>query len=133
MTVLTAIRQERHSAPRLSVIVFAWLSMLVSSCSMSLMPVGLGGDTDGVICVHEHYPDAKPAKLTLDLDCGCDRTTLLSADSPKPFKPMMLAALPISLDMISPELSSEVPGVHPRPPLHESSPPVYLATQRLRI
>ncbi len=45
MTVLTAIRQERHSTPRLSVIVFAWLSMLVSSCSMSLMPVGLGGDT----------------------------------------------------------------------------------------
>jgi hypothetical protein len=100
---------------------------------MSLMPVGLGGDSVTIIAVHDQCPDDLPAKLTLDLDCGCDRTTLLSADSPKPFKPMMLAALPISLDMISPELSSEVPGVHPRPPLHESSPPVYLATQRLRI
>jgi hypothetical protein len=133
MTVLTAIRQERHSAPKLSVIVFAWLSMLVSPCSMSLMPVGLGGDSVAIIAVHDQCPDDLPAKLTFDLDCGCDRTTLLSADSLKPFKLMLLAALPISLDLISPELSTGAPGVHPRPPLHESSPPVYLVTQRFRI
>lgn len=97
------------------------------------MPVGQGGDSAAVIAVHEHCPDDQPAKLTLDLDCGCNQTKVLSADSLKSFKLMVLAALPISLDISSPELSKDTLAVHPRPPLQESSPPVYLVTQRFRI
>ncbi len=135
MTILAAIRRNRRSAILLSVAVFAWLSVLVTPCAMGFLSDTPSTETVTVIGAHAGCNNAKLTKPMADSNCCCNLTTVVSGDAPQLVKLVMLIALPLVLvfDLFIPTLSNAVSIDLQRSSLHETSPPVYLATQRLRI
>ncbi len=133
MSLLDNIRRKRSSASTLAVILFAWLSVLVTPCAMAFLPDTTSSESVTVIEVHDHCANAGSPQPMDRANCCCNLTALVSSDAPQQDKLVTLVALPIDFAPFKPLLLSAVLVAPQRSPLHATSPPVYLATQRLRI
>ncbi len=132
MTILASIRRNRRSAPLLSAAVFAWFTVLVTPCAMAYFPGTSSSET--VVVVHADCSSVEPTKSMTDSDCCCNLTAMVSSDVPQLANLVTLMAPPIVFDLLfNPTLSNQVSVDLQTPLLHETSPPIYLATQRLRI
>lgn len=69
----------------------------------------------------------------MDSDCCCDPAAVVGADAPQLPKPIPLIAPSIDVDLLTPMLARGVGHRLQMPAMRQTSPPVYLATQRLRI
>lgn len=133
MTLLANIRRKRSSASTLGVVLFAWLGVLAAPCAMAFWPDASSSESVTVIEVHDHCTNAGSTQPMTSANCCCNLSALVSGDTPQLAKLVTLVALPIDFDPLKPMLLSAVLVVPQRSPLHATSPPVYLATQRLRI
>ena len=133
MTVLSAIKHKRISAAMLSVVVFAWLSVIATPCAMTAVSEVLGRVELSCLDFADSCPGVNPAQSIANSDCCCLLTALVRVDAPKLPKVAMLIVVPAHLAVIDPAIVS-VPKLEPgRLSADKSFPPVYLATQRLRI
>ncbi|MFQ6004175.1 MAG: hypothetical protein ACE5OQ_01615 [Woeseia sp.] len=130
MNSLAAVRHRHRSVIVLGVALYAWLA---TPCAVAVVSGAPASETRSGVGIHDHCPNSKLMIAVPDTDCCCDLSAVLSGESPELFTPVILTALPIDRDPFNPTLSDVVPGYRQKPPLHETSPPVYLATQRLRI
>ncbi len=133
MNALAAIRHKHHSVTVLSVALFAWLGVLATSCAMIIVSEAPTSEMSSGIGIHDDRSNSKPTMSMADWKYCRDRSAALSGESPELLELITLTALPIDPDLFNPILSNEVSGDRQKPPLREASPPVYLATQRLRI
>ena len=133
MTVPSGIKYRRISAVMLSVIVFAWLSVIATPCAMTTVSeaagrVELSGPDFGDSC-----PNAIPAQSIANSECCCLQTALAKVDAPKLPKVTMLTVVSTDLVIIDPGIVSVAKLDSRQLSSDESFLPVYLATQRLRI
>ncbi len=133
MTVLSSIRARQVSAAMLSVILFAWVSVVAAQCGTTAVSyaqgrVELNGRALQYDCAH-----TKSVSSIAGSERCCAPTTVVSGDASK-LPEVTLLCLPsadpgyIHLTIVSdPKLDSEQLSAD------EHFPPVYLTTQRLRI
>ncbi len=132
MTILDAIRRNRRSATLLSLTMFAWLTVLVTPCAMAFFPGTASSET--IVGIHADCSSMEPTQSMTDSDCCCNLTAMVSSDATQLANLVTLMALPIVFDLLfNPTLSHQVSIDLQTPLLHDTSPPVYLTTQRLRI
>lgn len=138
MSLLTEMRGKCHSAVVLSVVVIAWLTVLVTPCAMAFISDAPSNDMPSVLNVHGDCVNDKPSKLMVDSGCCCDLASIASnnANAPQPVKLdtlVSLIALPVYYTDFFKPMFSKGGMVRPPPLLYRTSPPIYLSTQRLRI
>lgn len=131
--IVIGSQHKRRSAISLCIVVFGWLGVLGMPCAMSAVPDTLGGDLVTVIGVHADCPNAEQSKPMFDVDCCCDPVAAIGAGAPELPKPVPLIARSIDIGLFNPTPANEVMLHLQEPPLNETSPPIYLATQRIRI
>lgn len=135
MAVFATIRRRRHSASVLSVALLAWAAILVTPCAMAFS-TGHSDDqmrglnTEQPVGIHADCPSIKTTQALPETDCCCDISDVLSS---APFELPVAAAIVLSLTGESWVHSPDLPTGSQYWLPHKSSPPVYLATQRLRI
>lgn len=89
--------------------------------------------TESLIETHDNCPSAKNDTPMAAEDCCCEVDAVRTNDTPQVFKsiPWVAVTVEIPIDL------RPMPTAHviqsQRPPTHETSPPVYLTTQRFRI
>ncbi len=133
MTVLSDIKNRRISAAMLSVIVVAWLSVVAIPCAMTAVseaPVRV--EASGPVLDYD-CPGVIPLQSTVDSDCCCLLNATVDVDAPKLPKVDMLILVPANPVFIDPAIVNVLMIDHGHPPANDPFPPVYLATQRLRI
>lgn len=135
MTLFSNIRRKRHAAIKLGVIMFAWLIVFISPCALAFHPDGQPLETKGGSEIHEHseHSHDESANPTLLDDCCCEHPDAITADSLNPFKSIALLALPMGQIRVKSLLLSGTQKSNCTLPVHITSPPVLLNTQRLRI
>ena len=90
--------------------------------------------TDEVLVeTHEDCPSAKDdAAMTAD-ECCCEISAIIKPETSQFAKSMVLVAIPITIPFdFKPRVVPQAAG-ESEILLHETSPPVYLTTQRFRI
>ncbi len=134
MNILTTIRRKRSSASTLSVALLAWLGVLMAPCAMASSPDKPANIQSPSVGVHAKCPNETASLQPMaEADCCCDLGALIEAKPSELTKVHPIIALRIG-QSIDPQAQAQ--GVlidSQKPPIHESSPPVYLATQRLRL
>ena len=133
MNVLHAIRQKRRSAPVLSALVVAWLGIVAAPCAMAWNVSALDQTNEVLVETHEDCPSATDvAGMTAD-ECCCEVSEIIKPETSQFAKTIVLVAIPITIPFdFKPRVASQFFDESNRL-LHETSPPVYLATQRFRI
>ncbi len=133
MNVLHAIRQKRRSTPVLGALIVAWLGIVAAPCAMA-WNVSAIDQSDGVLVeTHEDCPSAKDeAAMTAD-ECCCEVSAIIKPETSQFTKTIVLAVIPITIPFDFKPRVVAYPFDERGILLHETSPPVYLATQRFRI
>lgn len=111
----------------------AWLSGLVVPCTEAEAhePIVTNVEVAGG---HDDCHGAHSAATLSDDNCCCDVTTAATgSDLQKLQNITVLYAAPATHDFLKLALFQTVIVQEHGPPLHETSPPVYLTTQRFRI
>jgi len=128
-----AIRLRARQGLLLNVALAAWLGIMLMPCSVlateTVAPEAGGAATLAPDC-HGAHSEATTEKT---LGCDCDLLSVTVGEGPKTQRADLTAAAtptaplaPASLTAVSADRVQPPPSNHP-------SPPVYLATQRLRI
>lgn len=138
MTTIGTIRRKGHTVSMLSVALLAWSAILVTPCAMAFS-AGHSDDqmhglsTEQPVGVHADCPKIKHPQALPEADCCCDLSDVLKNEPRELSKLSAATAIVVSLTgemwVHSPDLP--IGSQYSLP--HKSSPPVYLATQRLRI
>lgn len=131
ITLLATIRHQRRSATVLSMMVLAWVGILVTPCATTFAAAALSPEL--VAAHHGDCPNAHAQTPTSESDCCCDLSVPLTVEKPELPKPSVQPGLAAELDWRSRVLSSEGASRRQSIQRYGTSPPVYLATQRLRI
>ena len=133
MNVLHAIRQKRRSAPVLGALVVAWLGIVAAPCAMAWNVSAIDQTDEVLVETHEDCPSAKDdAAMTAD-ECCCEISAIIKPETSQFAKSMVLVAIPITIPFdFKPRVVPQAAG-ESEILLHETSPPVYLTTQRFRI
>lgn len=113
------------------VVVVALFGLLGGPCAM---PVVGAIPADVVAGVHDNCPNAGGDREMRDDDCCCLVSVAgITADLQPKSSPIWVALPPTPLQPVMPPGIPTAAAAPLRACLHETSPPVYLATRRLRI
>jgi hypothetical protein len=133
LNVLHAIRQKRRSGPVLGALVVAWLGIVAAPCAMAWNVSAIGQTDEVLVETHEDCPSAKDDNAMTADECCCEVSAVIKPETSQFAKTIVLVAIPITIPFdFKPRVvaqSFDALGI----PLHETSPPVYLTTQRFRI
>jgi hypothetical protein len=133
MTVLSGINSKRVFASMLSVVMFAWLSMAAAPCEIALVSQAPGPAEFSSLSLWDDCAHAKSMQSIAGSDCCCSLTTNARVDAPKPLKAAMVILIASDPGFVVPAISVEPTAKPVRSSVDQASPPIYLATQRLRI
>jgi len=127
---------KRRSAIILGMMVSAWLGLLIAPCPMAIVADGPISESVGVKRDHDDCPHARqivaqPKKIYVT-DCCCDPAAVIGANANELVKLVPLLGQSIDVGLFNPRRGNAV-RLDFQVPLHATSPPVYLTTQRLRI
>lgn len=123
-----------------SVLLFALLGLLGGPCGMVFadlskpdVPVVTPGDAS--VGLHDQCPNAGDNRAMDSADCCCVLLVAAGTAESQPQPSVVFwALLPApTIDMPLPAMQQFAGRAPPRACLHQTSPPVYLATRRLRI
>lgn len=126
--------RRRRSLAEAGALVLALLGLLGGPCVMAF---ATGAEVDSPVEVlpvgHDNCPNEE-SDGRADDDCCCLLKIAGGAggSTPKPTAPAVMSALVVAPEFVLPDVQHTV-VLNPRSSLHQTSPPVYLATQRLRI
>lgn len=130
------IQRRRYSGSTLGVVVFAWLAVLMMPCAMGFnLDASTTAPTNSAAIsgAHDKCPGSTHGDPTDLSDCCCDLTDVPGVKSPEIPELSAVLAFPIET-VVSLPLMAGTETVNRRfLAFHTTSPPVYLATQRLRI
>jgi hypothetical protein len=128
------IRRRRPLAEA-GVLVVALLGLLGGPCAMAF---AASADVDPPVDVltggHDNCPNDDSDRSMPEDGCCCLLNVAggVGESKPKPAAPVLILALAVAPEIVVLDVRRAV-ALHPRSSLHQTSPPVYLATQRLRI
>ena len=127
--------RKARPAALLNVVVLVWLSIAFAPCTL---PAATPSDIEAVPAgqtqqkqpdCHGNHIEAQPAAV----DCCCDPLVVSGGEDPKTQR-VDLLALTILPPILQPVVFTGPHGQWSRlPAVDDDGPPVYLATQRLRI
>lgn len=131
MTLLARIRHQCNSAKVVGVLLLAWGGILVTPCAAAFATAAPSPEL--LASPHDHCPGANAQTPMTASDCCCDPSVVLTVEKlelPKPNAQLVLAVEP---NLLNPVLPSEGAPRHQTILRYDTSPPIYLTTQRLRI
>lgn len=131
MTPLARIRHQRRSATVLSVMVLAWVGILVTPCASTFAAAAPSPEL--VAAPHDDCPNADAQAPMSAADCCCDLNVALTAQQPDPPKPGGQLALPVERNVLRSIVLVDGAPLLLTTLRHRAGPPVYLSTRRLRI
>jgi len=130
------IQGKRYPSAMLSIVAFAWLALLMLPCAM-VLDLGVSGAAptasalqsvplaDGYAPTHTHSSQGS--------DCGCELTDVLPLKTADFSELSAVLVFPIDTFTYLPQVAAQVMVNRQHDVRHATSPPIYLATQRLRI
>jgi hypothetical protein len=136
MGILASIKALNCSATLLKTLAFASLAVLVTPSSTAFASDTAGSHATGAIGAHAQgeSPNSKPVKAPAEANCRCDLNAVLSDTTPRRDKKLALI-WPSSIDqgLFDSGFLIAIVVHRRRLPPRETSPPIYLTTQRFRI
>ena len=133
---LLAMLRRRRSRTETAVMVLALVGLLSGPCAMAFAaPVATLPAAELLPDGHEQCPNAGTRRVMTKETCCCLLGIAGGAgeSSPKPAVPVLMSAPAVMPSLAVLEPVRNVVGPPPRGCRHQTSPPVYLATQRFRI
>ncbi len=135
MNAVTSNTRRCCSAAVLRMAPFAWLAVFVTPYSMAFASDASGSQS---VVVGEHVhdddsPNSRPGKPPDNPGCRCDLDAVLSNGARQGDELAMSTALPIDQYFFNARFSIVIVVHSQRLPPRETSPPIYLTTQRFRI
>lgn len=122
-----------------------WIGLLAAACAGA----NASGETHGDIAAtfvasghhqelaqnfaHGHHHDSERSGHALEADCCCDLTAVFGSPSSNTAKFVMLPAVLPHPELVQPVIVSQLLDACQEIEPHETSPPIYLITQRFRI
>jgi hypothetical protein len=126
---------RRGSIAEVGLVVLALLGLLGGPCAMALgMVAGVEPAVHQSAGAHDQCPNAGSTRQMTEDSCCC-LARIAGAVGEPVAKPMpVFIAAPVSIPAIEmPDVATQAVGAPLRACLHQTSPPVYLVTRRLRL
>ena len=117
----------------LGALIVAWLGIVATPCAMAWDVSALDQSDEVLVEVHEDCPGAKNDVAMKADECCCEVSAIIKPETSQFAKTIVLALIPITIPFDFKPRVVAYPFDERGILLHETSPPVYLATQRFRI
>lgn len=130
MTVFKTIRRRYQSPAMLMMVAMTWFAVLTAPCVMAMTLESPATEVSAHSHGHDDCHDANAVSSVAE--CCCELSDLIKSETTGSSH-LDIAPQPLGNEF---ELSGQLSAAHAdsqRIPLHATSPPIYLTTQRLRI
>jgi hypothetical protein len=127
------ISRRRRPRTEVGLLIAALFGLLGGPCAMAF-GAGIEPAAETPVTAHEGCPNDDSAPSMMDDTCCCLLEIAGGAgEATKPAAPALVSVIAVIPEITAPAVLLGTMAPPPRACLHETSPPVYLATRRLRI